>query len=108
MIELWTKDMGEPGRHHPALAGMLNIGWSGDLKEYGVTLSVWLEPRTLVPDFPGEPNIKYLYKRARADGVLEVAVGTNDETDAIHAEMGLPLPWPPKQARQISIFDMEG
>jgi len=91
----------------PRLRDYCNIGWSQDLKPYGLGVSVWLRPEAL--DREGDPSTWVAYKyRDLETGEFMVAT-TDEECEVIHRGYGAPWPWvkPSKRNQQLSIFVRE-
>jgi hypothetical protein len=64
---------------YPELEGYICLGWSDDLKPWGIIVSGWYRPR--------DGDFAWLYKR---DGQYHVAK-TYEEQVAIHRRYGIPV-----------------
>jgi hypothetical protein len=83
---------------YPELEGYICLGWSDDLKPWGIILSCWYRPRT--------GDFAWLYKRK---GQYHVAK-TYKEQVAIHRRYGIPVVPPGSwfkshgQPEQLALF----
>lgn len=83
----------------PELNGYLNMGWSEDLKAWGVTVSIWHNPCT--------EEWAFYYKHS--DGDFHVAKCYEEQAD-VHRKYHIPIPEPGEgiketlMGRQLSLM----
>lgn len=93
---------------YPELSDYCQLGWSSDLKKYGLTVSVWIKPSEW--DFkkclPKNDNaLAYLYKHT--DGSVYIAKKYADQVK-VHEKYGIPIDGPGEEFsdgnKQLSLF----